>query len=189
VFGSIFGGAAVAKLGYYSPFYIFGTGIALIGASLLHVSGQFTSTSAIYGYTVLIGLGGGLYSQQGFAVAQVKVAPEHVGQALGFLATGQLVGAVIALSVSGTVLVNTATSGLQTLLPDVPVETLKNAISGTAGNFLESLTPELRTAALDVIVSSMDKVWILTMAAAAVGFACSLFLKFEKVNIQPGVSA
>jgi hypothetical protein len=47
VFGSVLGGALIAKLGYYSPFFIFGTAIALIGASLLHVAGQFTSTSAI----------------------------------------------------------------------------------------------------------------------------------------------
>jgi MFS family permease len=188
VFGSIFGGGMISQLGYYSPFYIFGTALALIGAALLHTMGQFTSTSAIYGYSVLVGLGAGLYSQQGFAVAQVKVAPEQVGQALGFLATGQLVGVVVTLSIAGTVLVNTATTGLLALFPDVPVATLKNAIAGTAGDFLTSLSPQLKTEALDVIVQSMDKVWILTITAAAVGFVCSVFLKFEKVNIKPGAA-
>jgi hypothetical protein len=189
VFASILGGGLIAKFGYYSPFFIFGSAIALIGSALLHSSGQFTSTSAIYGYTVLVGFGGGLYSQQGFAVAQVKVAPEQVGPALGFLATGQVIGAVISLTIAGTVLVNTATSGLQALFPTVPVETLKNAISGTAGSFLANLSPTLRVAALDVIIGSMDKVWILTITASAVGFVCALLLKFEKVNVQMGAGA
>jgi hypothetical protein len=122
-------------------------------------------------------------------VAQVKVAPEHVGQALGFLATGQLIGAVISLTVAGTVLIDTATSGLSELLPGVPVETIRNGITGTAGTFLQSLSPALRTKAIDVIVGSVDKVWILTITAAAVGFVSSVFLDFEKVNIQPGAAA
>ena len=189
VFGSVAGGILISKLGFYSPFYIFGTALGLIGSALLHVSNADTSTSAIYGYTALIGLGAGLYSQAGFAVAQAKVPPQQVGQAIGLISTGQLVGAVISLTVGGTVFIDNATSGLTQLLPDVPLDTVKNAIAGTAGAFFDTLTPALREAALNVIVQSIDKVYILTITAGAVGFVASVFLKHERIFVAGGVGA
>jgi MFS family permease len=186
VFGSVAGGVLISKFGFYSPFYIFGTALGLIGSSLLHVSTTETSAARIYGYTALIGLGAGVYSQAGFAVAQVKVPKEQVGQAIGFLTTGQLLGAVISLTVGGTVLINNASAGLAELLPGVPIETIKNAIAGTAGSFFQTLDPATRAAALDVIVQSIDKVYILTITAGAVGFVCSLLLKHERIFIQGG---
>lgn len=187
VFGSVAGGILISKVGFYSPFYILGTALGLIGSALLHVSTTQTSAASIYGYTALVGLGSGMYSQAGFAVAQAKVPKNHVGQAIGFLTTGQLLGAVISLTVGGTVLIDNATSGLQQLLPDVPVAVLKNAIAGTAGKFFATLDPETRAAALDVIVGSIDKVWILTITAGAVGFVSSVFLKHERIFIEGGV--
>jgi MFS family permease len=189
VFGSVAGGVLISKIGFYSPFYIFGTGLGLIGSSLLYVTTTNTSAARIYGYTALIGLGAGMYSQAGFAVVQVKVPKHHVGQAIGFLTTGQLLGAVLSLTIGGTVLINNATSGLQALLPDTPVEVIKNAIGGTAGTFFATLDPATRAAALDVIVQSIDKVYILTITAGAVGFVASVLLKHERINIEGGVPA
>jgi hypothetical protein len=184
VFGSVGGGILITKLGFYSPFYILGTALGLIGSALLHVSTTETSSARIYGYTAMIGLGAGMYSQAGFAVVQAKVPKHHIGQAIGFLTTGQLVGAVISLTIGGTVLINNATSGLQELLPNVPLDTIKNAIAGTAGKFFSTLDPQTRVAALDVIVNAIDKVWILTITAGAVGFVASVFLKHERIFIE-----
>lgn len=187
VFGSVAGGILITKVGYYSPFYVFGTGLGLIGSALLYVSNINTSAASIYGYTILIGLGAGMYSQAGFAVAQVKVPKAMVGQAIGFLTTGQLVGAVISLSVGGTVLVNTATTGLTALLPDTPIEVIRGAIAGTAGSFFQTLDDATRQAALGIIVESINKVYILTITAGAVGFVCSVLLKHERIDVQEAV--
>lgn len=130
-----------------------------------------------------------MYSQAGFAVAQAKVPKEHIGSAIGFLTTGQLLGAVISLTIGGAVLINTATSGLAELLPDVPIETIKNAIAGTAGEFFRTLDPATKAAALEVIVDSIDKVYILTITAGAVGFVASVFLKHERIFVEGGVPA
>jgi Major Facilitator Superfamily len=189
VFGSVAGGILITKIEYYSPFYIFGTALGLIGSALLYTSTPETTAARIYGYTILIGLGAGMYSQAGFAVAQVKVPKSMVGQAIGFLTTGQLVGAVISLSVGGTVLINTATAGLTQLLPDTPVETIRGAIAGTAGSFFQTLDEATRTAALGIIVSSIDKVYILTITAGAVGFVASVLLKHERISVPGGIPA
>lgn len=186
MFGCVAGGIALAKIGIYAPFYIIGTALALIGVSLLHVVKLDTSAANIYGYSILVGLGAGMYVQAGFSVAQAKVPPQQLGAATGFIALGQLIAPTIALSVAGTVLIDTATSGLEKLLVDVPVATVKNAIAGTAGQLLATLDPATRIAALDVIVHSISKVYILAIAAMAFSFVCSLLLRYEKIVIQPG---
>lgn len=189
VFGCVAGGIALAKVGYYSPFYIFGSGLALIGASLLHVVNLDTKAANLYGYTILIGLGTGLYVQAGFSVAQAKVAPSQLGAATGFIALGQLIAPTIALSIAGTVFINTASSGLEKLLPDVPIDTIKNVIAGTAGQVLSTLDPATQSAALSVIVNSMDKVYILGITAMAVSFVCAVGLRHERIVLQLGGAA
>ena len=189
VFSCVGGGIVLAKVGFYSPFYIFGCALALIGVSLFHVVKLDTSAGNLYGYSILVGIGCGLYVQAGFSVAQAKVPPQQLGAATGFIALGQLIGPTIALSIAGTVLVDTATSGLQELLPDIPIATIKNAIAGTASELLETLDPETRIAALNIIANSIGKVYILAIAAQALGFVCSLLLKHERIVLQPSTSA
>jgi hypothetical protein len=189
VFGCVAGGIALAKVGFYSPFYIVGSALGLIGVSLLHVVKLDTSAANLYGYTILVGLGTGMYVQAGFSVAQAKVPPEQLGGATGFIALGQLIAPTIALSVAGTVLINTASSGLEKLLPNVPAETIKNAIAGTAGELLSTLDPATRTAALTVIVGSISKVYILAITAMAVSFVCSVLLRHERIVLQPSPAA
>jgi MFS family permease len=189
VFGSVAGGIAISKIGFYSPFYIVGTALGLIGSALLHTSTPSTHAANIYGYTALIGLGAGMYSQAGFAVVQAKVPKTQVGQAIGFLTTGQLTGAVVSLTVGGTILIDNATSGLTAILPDTPLQVIKNAIAGTAGAFFDTLDPQTRVEALRIIVQSIDKVYALTITAGAVGFVCAVFLRHERINVAGGVPA
>jgi MFS family permease len=183
VFGCVAGGVLLSKGGYYSPFFILGTALALIGSALFHTVTLDTSAAKIYGYSVLIGLGTGMFIQAGFAIAQAKVPKDQIAAATGFIALGQVTGPLIALSIAGTVLINTATSGLTALLPNAPEQEIKNAIAGTAGPLLSGLTPETRTAALTVIVDSIGKVYILAIAATSLGFVCSLLLRHERVVV------
>jgi len=189
VFATVGGGVTLAKVGYYSPFYIIGTALALIGSALFHVAKLDTNAGRIYGYSVLIGIGCGLFVQNGFSVAQAKVPAAQLGAATGFIALGQLIGPTIALSVAGTVFINEATSGLEALLPDVPVAEVKNAITGTAGDLLNTLDPATREAALAVIVNAMDKVYILAITAMAVAFVAACCLRHEKIVIQPAAAS
>jgi MFS family permease len=186
VFGCVGGGILLAKVGYYSPFYIFGSALGLIGMALMHTVDLNTAAANIYGYSILIGLGTGLFCQAAFSIVPVKVPPHQLGQATGFVAFGQLIGPTIALSIAGTVLINTATSGLEKLLPNTPVDEIKNAISGTAGNLLSSLDSATYTAALNVIVSSISKVYILGITAMALAFILSNLLRHEKIIISMG---
>lgn len=42
-----------------------------------------TSTASIYGFEVLMGIGGGCQAQTGYAVLQALIDPSQVSQALG----------------------------------------------------------------------------------------------------------
>lgn len=47
-----------------------------------------TSTSYIYGFEALLGIGGGAFVQAGYAVIQAVVAPEDLGYAVSFMMVG-----------------------------------------------------------------------------------------------------
>lgn len=48
----------------------------------------YTSTSYIYGFEALLGIGGGAFVQAGYAVIQAVVAPEDLGYAVSFMMVG-----------------------------------------------------------------------------------------------------
>jgi MFS family permease len=181
VTGSIGGGLLLSKIGYYTPFYIVGSGLGIIASAVLFRTTTDTSDTVIYLFTALTGLGTGISAQVAFSVAQVKVPKDQVGQAIAFLSTGQLMGVVVSLAICGTCMLNTAISGLASVLPDLSPQVIESVVAGTAGNTLQSLPPDLRDAALEVIVSSINKVYIVTLSAASVGLICSLCLKHERI--------
>ena len=113
-----------------------------------HAVKQDTNAANLYGYSILIGIGCGIFVQASFSVAQAKVPLQQLGAATGFIALAQLLGPAIALSIAGTILIDTATSSL-TLLPDTRVDAIKNAISGTPGQLFATLTPATRTAGIE----------------------------------------
>ena len=181
VTGSVGGGILLSKIGYYKPFYIVGSGLGIIASAVLFRTTADTSVAVIYVATALMGLGTGVSAQVGFSVAQVKVPKEQVGQAIAFLSTGQLMGVVVTLAICGSIMLNTAMSGLATVLPEMSPVMVESLVVGTAGDTFQSLAPEIRTAALDVIVNSINKVYIVTLSAALIGLICSLCLKHERI--------
>src|SRR6202035_6163679 len=110
----------------------------------------------------------------GYSVANAKVPKDQIGAATGFIALGQLVAPCIALSIAGTVFINTATLGLQNLLPGTSIEDIKNAITGTSSTLLAEQDEATRLAALEIIVGAIAKVMILDAVAFAVGVVASL---------------
>lgn len=64
VFGTILTGALMNKLGYYVVFYLCGGILCLTGGVLLFLTDVTTSAAAIYGYSILVGLGAGCMSRQ-----------------------------------------------------------------------------------------------------------------------------
>jgi len=169
-------GAFLSKNGFYKPWCLGGSALALIGGALMSRIGLDTSNAKIYGYEVLLGVGFGSYLQMPYSVIQSSVDSTEMVNAITFIVFSQLLGIAICLSVGGAVFVNLSLDGLQKTLPTIPSKQIQLFISGASGDFLSTLSPTLQKACLEVIVSSLRKVYILFYVAAAVGFLTSLVL-------------
>jgi hypothetical protein len=184
VFTTVAGGAALSMTGYYTPWYIGGSILVIIGYSLLHTITPTTSEANIYGYLIIIGTGVGSYVNFGFSVAQAISLKSETEAAISFIMEGQLLGIVVGLAIAGSVFITHALAGLSELLPGVPIGTVKDAIAGTNAGFLNQLPKEIQVQALDIIVRSMDRVYILGITAGAVSLLCGLFLSQRKLDMK-----
>ena len=144
-----------------------------------------TSTSKIYGYTVLLGIGGGMYAQAGFAIAQVKVKPQEIPMAIGFISLAQIGGATIALAIANSVFLNQATSSILAILPNVPRGVVQGAVSGSGSTFFQTLDPSVKEAVLRAVTDAISRIYILAITGAALTIVLAVFMSREKVRDAP----
>jgi MFS family permease len=182
-------GALMAKFGYYMPWYLVGGLFTVAGSAAMFTVNQDTSVGNIYGYTVLIGLGVGMYLQASFSVAQAVVEPENVPPAVGFITCAQFLGITMALAIANTVFLNQSAEGIQKILPDMAPEDIQAAIEGAASEFVRNLSPDLQKRVLGAIVDAISTTYALVIAAGAVVTVLSLVMKREKLFMEPGVAA
>lgn len=179
-------GIVMPLIGYYMPFFVLSSIFMLIGGALMYTVKASTSTSAIYGYTVLIAIGAGLSAQISYSVAPAKVQPHQVPAAIGFINVAQIGGIVIALTVSGTVFQNIAASDLGKVLIPLGFTTadVQAAIAGSQSTLFEKLSAAVKERAVDAIVISIDKTYALVITAGAFALVTSLFLRREKLFME-----
>ncbi|KAK2609861.1 hypothetical protein N8I77_003338 [Diaporthe amygdali] len=173
----IINGGLMGKFGYYTPWFTIGGLLAMTGAALMYTVRADTSLSRIYGFTVILGCGVGMWLQASLSVAQAVVSPENVPAAVGLVMLGQFVGICMTLAIANTVFLNDARRAIQFILPDVPSETIGSAIQGSTSGFLDTLEPNVKSRVLDAIIVAMGKVYILVIVAGGLTAVLSLFMK------------
>ena len=183
IFCVMLNGALLPRVGYYYPWYIFSGICIMVGGILMHTVDINTSTSKIYGYTSLMGIGAGLVAQSGYVISQAKVTPEEASSVISFMNLGQIGSIVIALTIAGTVFQNTAIRNLTNSLAGhgFSVPEIKSAVAGTQSVIFQKGSPEVKELALKAIIGAMDDVFILLIVAGAVGITVGLLMKREKV--------
>ena len=135
-----------------------------------------TSTSSVYGFIVLIGIGAGMFIQASFSVAQAKVTKDRAADAAGFISLAQNLGIALALAISGSIFQNKAVDGLRSVLPTVPIATLRNSVSGANSSLFQTLTPDVGARVLAVIVNALSYTYVLVITAGALSVLGSLFM-------------
>ncbi|KAI9677145.1 MAG: hypothetical protein M1829_002719 [Trizodia sp. TS-e1964] len=189
VFFCMVNGGVMSKTGYYMPWYLFGGVLTIVGSALMFTVDEFSSTSSIYGYTVLIGIGTGAFCQASFSVAQGKVEPEEIPLAVGFITCAQTAGVTIALAIANSIFLNQSTNDIVKILPDVPITTVQSAISGAGSAFFNTLDDGVRAQVIHVIVSSISKTYALGITAGCIAVVLSIFLPREKLFMETGGAA
>lgn len=186
---SILNGGIMSKTGYYIPWYILGSSLALVGSALLYTITPTTSYSNIYGYSVLIGIGCGCFVQASFAVGQARVKDSQKILATGFITCGQLTGSTIALTIANKLFVLFSVSGIHDLIPDATTDIIKNAITGADPAFFSAMSPALRAKVYDTMVDAINNAWILCMTAAALALVLSFGLKWQRLFLEAAAGA
>ncbi|KAI9806472.1 MAG: hypothetical protein M1833_003659 [Piccolia ochrophora] len=179
-------GALMSAYGYYMPWYIFGGVFSIIGAALMYTVDEYSSVARIYGYTILLGIGGGAFCQASFSVAQAKVETREISEAVGFITCAQIGGATISLAIANSVFINQSANGVVKLLPDVPLEMVRDAIAGSGSAFFRSLADDVQAQVLHVIIESISKTYILAITAGALATVLAMFMKMEKLFLAAG---
>jgi hypothetical protein len=188
VFGTVVSGAVMNKVGYYVLFYLVGGILSLIGGALLHTVKIDTSTGSIYGYSILIGLGSGLYIQTSYPIAQLKVDASSIPRVVSFIGFGQITGITLALTISHGIFLNEATNRIAGILPLVSRENVQQGIIGTRGTFFETLEPSDKVLVLEAIVQTIGNVYGMAIAAGGLTIILSMFMKRERLNAQSSAS-
>ncbi|KAF4770277.1 hypothetical protein HAV15_011624 [Penicillium sp. str.  len=125
-------GGVMSAYGLYKPWYTIGGALVLTGGALFYTVGADTSAAYIYAYSILTGLGTGMYLQASFSVAQASVALDMVASASGFITCAQVVGTTIALAIANSVFLNESQRSIIHLLPNISIQEVEAVISGTS---------------------------------------------------------
>ena len=116
---SVLAGAAITKLGYYSPFMIVSAVLTSIGAGLLTTFTVHTSNSKWIGYQIIYGAGIGFGMQQPLIAAQTVLALKDVPVGTAVIMFTQTLGGALFVSVGNNVFTNKLISGLAKAAPTV----------------------------------------------------------------------
>ncbi|CAG8975977.1 hypothetical protein HYALB_00012312 [Hymenoscyphus albidus] len=185
---SIVNGVLMPKFGYYMPWYVGGSALVVIGASLMYTINADTSASRIYGYTVLMGVGAGTFLASSFAVVQALVPVHDLSNAVGFMSVAQDLGIVVILAIAGTVYQNTAIKNITKAIPGTSRDDVFNIIAGTSSPAFTALPLDTQTEVVAQIVKAMSGVRALLIAGMALSFVLSLFLGREKLYMEGGTA-
>lgn len=177
-------GWGMGRFGYYMPWFTFGSIMVITGSALLYTIDPSTSDSAIYGYTVLVGIGAGSFSQAPFSIAQALVPPEVLDLAISFISSAQIGGATIGLSIANAVFLNTAQNDIAKALPDVDLKVIQGLIAGVGGSFFEQLPAPIQLKIVSDIVSSFNKALVIAVVAGSLALVLSLFMRRNKLNLS-----
>jgi MFS family permease len=186
IFAVITNGAVMSAYGVYMPWYTVGGILTVIGGALMYTVDTESSISRVYGYSVILGLGVGMFAQASFSVAQAVVAPELIPSAVGFITCAQVSGVTIALAIANSVFLNQSQTGIQKILPGVPVAEIQAAIAGAGSQFVASLSEGVKLEVLKAIVSAMSKTYILVITAGSLVVVLSALMKRERLFMAAG---
>ncbi|KAG4418702.1 hypothetical protein IFR04_008147 [Cadophora malorum] len=179
-------GGVLPALGRYMPFYAIAGIFLIIGGALMHTVDSETSKSSIYGFEVLMAIGAGLTMQVAYSVAPAVVEEKDIQGAIGLMNVAQIGTTAIALSIASCVFQNVGFIKLRDALVghDFTSAEIRAALGGAQSAILAGGDATIRNLAINAIVETIGRVWILTIVAGSVSLISSIFMKRGKLALQ-----
>lgn len=173
---SILSGALITKVNYIVPWFLLGGLLTVAGGATMLTVTLDTSNEAIYGYSVILGLGGGCLLMSAFGCAQAVIAEHETLDAVGVLSLAQGLGIVFFVSAAGILFQNLGINYITPILPADFTGPVNGILAGSSSADYVSFSPEVRAAIGEAIVSAMSLVYTLSVAAGALTVLFSLVL-------------
>jgi MFS family permease len=127
VVASIFTGVSTSRVGYYTPFLIFGICLSAIGAGLLTTLGVNTTVGQWVGFQILYGFGLGCSSQAPNVAAQTVLPREEVSIGVSLVFFALTLSGAIFVSVGQNVLEGRLVQRLTAIAPSLTPQQIENA--------------------------------------------------------------
>lgn len=160
----------------------------LVGSATMYSIDIDTSMSNVYGYSVLLGAGTGLIFQAGYTVGGVKTMMRtgsglDVQRVISMLNLSQLGFQMGSLLIGGQIFQSLAMKNLSRILngQGFSQDDIRSAVAGTASTLFDSLSPDLKKAAISAIIDAISKVYIISIAASGITVVCAVFMKKERL--------
>ncbi|EXJ81107.1 hypothetical protein A1O3_07395 [Capronia epimyces CBS 606.96] len=121
---AIVGGPLLAKIGYATPFLLFGAGLGTISCGLFYMLNVHTSAGKWIGYQILCGIASGGTFQVPISVVQVQAKPEDMAAVTAIVFFFQMIGGSFTLSAAQSAFNNRMLSTLASTAPGVDPATV-----------------------------------------------------------------
>jgi MFS family permease len=183
VVASILTGQLISRIGYYTPFMIFGVCLTAVGAGLFTTFDINTSKGMWIGFQILYGYGFGSCGQAPNMAAQTVLPREDVAIGASLMFFGQLLFGAIFISVCENVLDNQLSNRLAGI-PDIN----PRLIQSTGATELLNLIPaQYHAAALEAYNDSLRVCFQVGLIMACLGILGALGMEWRSVkkNLPP----
>lgn len=177
VVATISSGALIRRIGYYTPFMIFGVALTSIGAGLFYTFQVDTPSSKWIGYQVLYGFGAGCAFQPPNLAVQTALPKQDVPVGVSFLLFCQLLGGAVFVSVAQNVLSNQLLQRLSSV-PGLNPE----MILGAGATSLTSLPASLKSIVIAAYNESLRRVFLIGLILACLSMLGALSLEWRSVR-------
>lgn len=169
-------GWIATRIGRMTPLFLLGSALALAGGALMYTVDETTEVAKVYGYTILLGAGVGMYLQLPFALAQTCTKPALIPVAVGFISWAQLAAPAVTVAVSNAIFLNKATTNVAAAIPQASGEDVARIIAGVDPAYLGRLSAATRASIVSGIVKAMRDVYILVMVAGALSLLATVLM-------------
>ncbi|KAF2728670.1 MFS general substrate transporter [Polyplosphaeria fusca] len=153
VVGSIMSGGLTQRIGYYTPFMIFGACFMAIGAGLLTTWTASTDSPMWIGYQILLGFGVGCSMQHPNLAVQIVLPKPDVPSGTAILSFAQTLGGAVFVAVGQNLFLDKFQAGLGNI-PGVDVHRISSA---GATEIQHRVPPQLRPAVISAYNRSLTQ--------------------------------
>jgi MFS family permease len=183
VLASILTGILTSRIGYYTPFLIFGICVTAVGAGLLNTLGINTLVGQWIGYQILYGFGFGSSAQAPNMAAQTVLSRNEASIGVSLMLFAQTLFGAIFVSIGNVILDNE----LAKRLAGIPGITPRLIQSSGATGLLKLIPAEYYTTTLEAYNDSLRVCFQVGLIMACLSILGALGMEWRSVkkNLPP----